>query len=174
MNYDVREAQALLARTPPVLDALLRDAPLAWVHANEGPNTFSPVDVLGHLIQGDRTDWIARARLILEHGEAQPFAPFDRYGHRRAVMGRAPAELLDEFAALRRANLETLAGWRLATADLSRKGTHPDFGRVTLQELLASWVVHDLEHVAQVARVMARQYAGEVGPWAAYLPILSR
>ncbi len=174
MNYDLREARALLGRTPAVLDALLRGVPLAWVHANEGPDTFSPFDVLGHLIHGERTDWVPRAKVILEHGESRPFEPFDRYAHRRAVMGRTPAQLLDEFASLRQGSLVTLEGWRLTTADLARRGRHPVFGPVTLHELLASWVVHDLEHVAQVARVMARQYADEVGPWAAYLPILRR
>jgi hypothetical protein len=169
----VDEAIAILERTPAALDALLRGLPDGWLAANEGGETWSPFDVIGHLIHGERTDWIPRARLILEHGDARPFEKFDRFAQFSASEGRTLASLLDELAALRRDNVRELAAMRLTDADLDRRGRHPELGAVTLRQLLATWVAHDLDHVAQVSRVLARQYADEVGPWQAYLRIIS-
>ncbi len=169
------EAQAVLARTPAILDDWLRGLPAVWLDARpEGPESFAPRDVLGHLIGGERTDWIPRARMILEQGEAAVFEPFDRFAFRREV-AEAPLEgLLDTFARLRRENLAILAGWKLTPESLAKRGRHPDFGPVTLAQLLATWVAHDLGHLGQIARVMAKRYRQEVGPWEQYLPILGR
>jgi hypothetical protein len=173
MQYRLDDALEILARTPGTLSALLRDLPAPWAKATEGPHTWSPYDVVGHLIHGERTDWIPRARIILEHGEDRTFEPFDRFAQFESSKGRPLEELLDEFAALREANLETLTGWSLSAADLDRTGRHPELGRVTLRQHLSTWVAHDLGHLAQVARAMARQYADAVGPWKAYLRILN-
>lgn len=173
-QFDLDEAISVLERTPAVLEHLLRDLAEEWTTADEGPDTFSPFEVVAHLVHGERTDWMARVRRILERGETTPFEPFDRLGHRAASAGKTIAVLLDEFATLRRANLDVLRGFRLGQADLSRLGRHPDFGAVTLRQLLATWVVHDLAHLGQVARVMAKRYRSDVGPWAEYLRILSR
>lgn len=167
------EAVAVLTRTPAVLDAMLRGLPDGWVAAHEGGDTWSPYDVVGHLIHGERTDWMGRLRIILEHGEARPFDPFDRLAQFRDSKGRTLDGLLDEFAALRRENLRELSARRLTTADLDRRGRHPAFGTVTLRQLLATWVAHDLDHVVQISRVMARQYSDEVGPWREYLRIVN-
>jgi DinB family protein len=174
LEFDLPQAMAILERTPAVLTAGLDGLGDEWVQAREGPDTFSPFDVVGHLVHGERTDWIPRARLILDRGESVPFEPFDRFAMRRISAGRTIGELLVEFATLRRANLEVLDGWNLVPSDLDRRGRHPELGAVTLRQLLATWVVHDLSHVAQVARVLAKQYTGEVGPWVAYHPILTR
>ena len=173
----VEEAAAVLSRTPWLLDAWLRGLPDVWLDARtEGPESFSPRDVIGHLIGGERRDWIQRMRIILEHGEARPFDPFDRFAFRREIAGRPASELLDEFARLRTANLALLRGFNLAAADLEKRGRHPDasFGPVTLGQLLATWTVHDLSHVAQVARVMGKRWSDDVGPWKAYLTMLTR
>ena len=170
---ELTEAVAILERTPASLDALLRGLPDGWIQAHEGGETWSPYDVIGHLIHGEQTDWLARVRIILEHGEARPFDKFDRLAQFDASKGRSLDALLDEFAALRRANLRELAALQLGPADLARTGTHPAFGRVTLGQLLATWVAHDLDHVVQIARVIARQYSDEVGPWRAYLRVIS-
>jgi hypothetical protein len=170
---DVAEAVAVLERTPATLDALLRGLPEGWTRAHEGGETWSPFDIIGHLIHGEQTDWLGRVRIILEHGEARPFDKFDRLAQFEASKGRPLPELLDEFAALRQANLRDLAALQLGPADLARTGTHPAFGRVTLGQLLATWVAHDLDHVVQVARVIARQYTDDVGPWRAYLRVIS-
>ena len=172
-SFALDEAMAVLARTPATLDALLRDLPSQWSKANEGANTWSAFDVVGHLIHGERTDWLPRARIILEHGEARPFDKFDRLAQHDASKGRSLASLLDEFAALRQAGLRDLAALRLTDADLDRRGRHPELGVVTLRQLLATWVAHDLDHVMQIARVVARQYSDEVGPWRAYLRVIS-
>jgi DinB superfamily len=166
------EAVAVLARTPPTLDALLRDLSADWISANEGDGTWSPFDVLGHLIHGERTDWVPRARIILEHGEARAFEPFDRFAQFAESEGRTVASLLDEFAVLRQQSLRDLAALQMTDADLDRRGRHPAFGVVTLRQLLATWVAHDLDHVMQISRVLARQYSDEVGPWRAYLRII--
>ena len=167
------EAVAILARTPATLDALLRGLPDGWIVAHEGGDTWSPFDVIGHLIHGERTDWVRRARIILEHGEARAFDTFDRLAQFAISEGRTLASLLDELAALRQENLRELATLRLTDADLDRRGRHPELGVVTLRQHLATWVAHDLDHVVQISRVLARQYSDEVGPWRAYLRIIS-
>lgn len=169
----LEDALTLLARTPATLDTLLRGLPEAWTAAHEGGETWSPYDVLGHLVHGERTDWLPRARIILAHGETRPFDPYDRFAQFEESQGRTLAELLDAFATLRRDNLAALAAFNLTDADLDRTGRHPEFGTVTLRQLLATWVAHDLDHVMQVARVLGRQYSDEVGPWRAYLRIVS-
>jgi hypothetical protein len=177
VSFDLGEAVAILGRTPWVLDAWLRDLPDAWLDARtEGPDTFSPRDVVGHLIGGERTDWIPRARIILEHGDARAFDPFDRFAFRKEIADRGIGEMLDDFARLRGVNIGTLRAMKLTPSDLERRGRHPDasFGPVTLEQLLATWVVHDLSHMAQIARVMGKRYAAAVGPWQAYLPMLTR
>jgi hypothetical protein len=169
----VDEAVAILSRTPGTLDAMLRGLPEGWLVAHEGEETWSPFDVVGHLIHGERTDWIPRARIILEHGESRAFEKFDRFAQFESSVGRPLGELLDEFARLRRSNLEILAAFRLTEADLARRGTHPELGVVTLRQLLATWTAHDLDHIVQISRVLAKQYSDEVGPWRAYLRIIS-
>src|SRR4030095_3862381 len=171
--FVMEEAVAILTRTPRTLDALLRGLPEGWIAVNEGENTWSPFDVLGHLIHGERTDWIPRARIILEHGEPRAFATFDRFAQSADCSGRTLASLLDEFAALRQANLHELESLGVSREDLDRRGRHPELGTVTLRQLLATWVAHDLDHVVQISRVIARQYSDEVGPWRAYLRIIS-
>lgn len=170
--FRLDEAVALLERTPRVLDALLRGLPDAWLDADEGEGTWSPRIVVGHLIHGERTDWIPRARHLLAHGASVPFEPFDRFAQLRAAPRPLP-ELLDEFAALRREGLAALAALRLGPADVARPGRHPALGAVTLGELLATWVVHDLTHLFQIERAMARRWTHAVGPWSAYLRILA-
>jgi hypothetical protein len=169
----MQEGVAILGRTPTMLDALLRGLPDGWIAANEGGETWSPFDIIGHLIHGERTDWIPRARVILERGEAKPFEKFDRLAQFAESEGRTLASLLDEFAALRRENLQALESLHLTHADLDRRGRHPELGLVTLRQLLATWVAHDLDHIVQISRVLARQYSDEVGPWRAYLRIIS-
>lgn len=172
MPFILGEATDLLRRTPSVLDALLRGVDEAWARASEGPDTFSPFDVVGHLIDGEETDWIARALLIRARDEA-PFTPYDRFRHRERNVGRTLDSLLDEFTRLRATNLELLQSWQLSEAELDLRGLHPTLGAVTLRQLLATWTVHDLGHIAQVTRVMAKRYAGDVGPWKQFLPVLS-
>ena len=172
--FAVDEAAAILARTPATLDALLRGLPGGWIAAHEGGETWSPFDVIGHLIHGERTDWLPRVRIILEHGEAVPFTPFDRFAFRTASAGHSTSALLQRFAVLRGESLRAVAAMRLDSVVLARKGTHPGLGRVTFGQLLAAWVVHDLGHVKQVARTMAGQYRDAVGPWREYLTILDR
>jgi uncharacterized damage-inducible protein DinB len=172
MEFDLDKATAVLARTPATLRTLLKDLPRDWVETNEGANTWSPYDVIGHLIHGERTDWITRVKIILEHGESRPFDPFDRFAQFEESKGKTLGELLEEFAALRERNLATLREMKIGAGDFEKTGQHPALGRVTLKELLATWVTHDLDHIAQVARTMAKQYASEVGPWQAYISIL--
>ena len=172
MKYTVAEALPVLRSTPQVIHALLSDLPAAWISAREGPDTWTPFDVIGHLIHGEKTDWIPRARRILAHGVSGPFEPFDMHAHHRDSAGKSLPELLDEFSRLRAANVEALAGMGLTPADLEREGVHPEFGRVTLGQHLATWVAHDLGHICQIARVMAKQYKDEIGPWSAYLGVV--
>jgi len=172
MQLRMDEAIGILERTPRVLDALLRGQSDLWLNCREAPETFSPMDVLGHLLYGEAADWIPRARIILECGENQAFEPFDRRGYGPLIEGRTPGEVLDHFAASRAASLEELRRFALDGDGLSRTGIHPDLGRVTMSQLLATWVVHDLSHLAQIGRVMSKQYTDAVGPWRAYLPIL--
>jgi hypothetical protein len=173
MDFDLDLSTAVLARTPATLQTLLEGLAEPWIRGVEGPNTFSPFDVVGHLIDGEETDWIPRARIILARGPDPRFEPYDRFRHRTRNVNRSLTSLLDEFARLRADNLELLRSWRLTAADLDLPGVHPTFGRVTLRELLAAWVVHDLGHIAQVARVMAKQYRAAVGPWVPFLPVLT-
>ena len=172
-SFVMEEASAILARTPATLDVLLRGLPDQWISAHEGGETWSPFDVVGHLIHGERTDWLPRAKMILEHGETRAFDKFDRFAQFTVSEGRTLVSLLDEFATLREEKLAELAALGLSEADLDRRGRHPELGVVTLRELLATWVAHDLDHVVQIARVLARQYSDEVGPWKAYLRIIS-
>ena len=165
------DAVAILERTPASLSALLEGLPETFVRATEGDSTWSPYDVIGHLIHGERTDWIPRARHILT-GETRPFEPFDRTAQFRNSQGKSLGELLATFADLRRENVAALIGMNLTDDDLSRGGRHPELGAVTLGQLLATWVVHDLDHVAQVARTMAKVYTEATGPWSVYLSIL--
>ena len=172
-RFSMPEAVAMLQRTPAVLDSMLSGLPDGWIRAHEGEQTWSPFDVVGHLIHGERTDWIPRAKIILEHGEARPFDTFDRFAQFTASEGRTLASLLDEFAALRKKSLDELAILGLTDIDLDRRGRHPELGVVTLRQLLATWVAHDLDHVVQISRVLARQCSDDVGPWRAYLRIIS-
>lgn len=172
MEFRFDDALPVLRRTPAVLRALLTDLPDPWIAAVEGPGTWSPFDVVGHLIHGERTDWVPRVEHLLRHGDAVPFPPFDREAMFAASKGRSLGELLDTFERLRRENVARLEGLGLTEADLSRRGRHPEFGVVTLGQHLSTWVAHDLGHIAQVVRVMARQYTTAVGPWRAYLSIL--
>jgi DinB superfamily len=171
--FAMDEGVAILSRTPATLDALLRGLPDGWIAAHEGGDTWSPFDVLGHLIHGDQTDWLPRARIILAHGEARAFDKFDRFAQFEHSKGRTLASLLDEFALLRARNLRELAALQLTPADLDRRGRHPELGPVTLGQLLATWVAHDLDHVIQISRTLGRQYSDAVGPWRAYLRIIS-
>lgn len=172
--YRLDEATAILSRTPGILRAWLSGLPDAWTAATEGAGTWSAFDVVGHLIHGERTDWLPRAEHLLEHGESLPFPVFDRTAMLESSKGKSLADLLDTFDALRSANLALLRAMALTEADLDRRGRHPEFGPVTLRQHLATWVAHDLSHLAQIARVMAKRYEKEVGPWTAYLSILSR
>lgn len=172
MRYDPALAIPVLERTPAVLRALLEGLPPEWTQAREGPESWSPYDVVGHLIHGERTDWIPRAEMILRVGEAEPFPPFDRFAMLRESAGKSLGELLGTFARLRGENVARLRGMALTPADLERRGRHPELGPVTLGQHLATWVAHDLSHIRQIVRVMGRQYAEAVGPWTAYLPML--
>jgi len=172
MDHNLSHTIALLARTPAALDALLRDLPEAWTLCNEGQDTWSPSEVVAHLSYGERTDWIPRAKIILQFGETKAFQPFDRGGHKGASRGKSLAELLDEFARLRSESLVELRSMNLQPEDLERRGRHPAFGPVTLSQHLASWAAHDLTHLHQISRVMAHQYREAVGPWRAYLGVL--
>jgi hypothetical protein len=174
MQFDLDRALEILERTPAAFRALLGGLPEVWTSPDEGPGTFSAFDNVGHLIHGERTDWIPRARIILAQGADRRFEPFDRFAQQRESAGRSTAELLEEFARLRAANLATLRGWNLGPRELALEGEHPELGRVTLEQLLATWAAHDLSHLAQTARVLAKQYREAVGPWRAYLPLLDR
>src|SRR3954470_3563833 len=174
MEFDLATGVAVLERTPETLRAMLAGLPEAWTAPNEGPETWSPYDILGHLVHGERTDWIGRAVIILAQGADRRFQPFDRTAMFRESQGKSLADLLDEFAQLRAENLSKVAGWKLAEEQLALEGEHPAFGTVTLRQLLSTWVAHDLGHIAQIARVMAKQYRDAVGPWRAYLPVMDR
>ena len=171
-EFSFADAVAILTRTPTALNALLRGLPDLWVQSNEGPDTWSAFDIVGHLIVGERTDWMPRARIILEHGEGRAFDPFDRFAQFKESEGKPLGELLDEFGRLRRENLAALEALNLQPHDFSRRGTHPALGSVTLAQLLATWAVHDLTHLHQLSRVMAHQYHHAVGPWSAHLGVL--
>jgi len=172
MELELQHAMEILGRTPSTLDSMLRGIPEPWLIQNEGPETWNPCDVVGHLIHGEETDWIPRARIILEHGEARAFEPFDRVAMFEKSKGKSIAELLDVFALLRKESLHELNEMKLTPSLLEKRGKHPELGAVTLKQLLAAWVVHDLGHVRQIVRVMAKQYRDAVGPWRRYLSIL--
>ncbi|HUQ79926.1 MAG TPA: DinB family protein [Gemmatimonadaceae bacterium] len=174
MDFDLTTGTAILERTPATLRAMLSGLPSAWTDGTEGPETWSPYVIVGHMVHGERTDWIARARIILAQGADRRFTPFDRFAQFHESEGKSLDTLLDELASLRVENLATLRGWHLTTEQLTLEGEHPALGRVTLRQLLATWVAHDLGHVAQTARVMAKQYREAVGPWRAYMPVMDR
>jgi hypothetical protein len=173
VDFDLSNGLAVLERTPGALQALLGGLPDVWTRQNDGPETWSPREVVGHLIEGERSDWIPRARIILAQGPSTAFEPFDRTAHQRSMSAAAPLdELIATFATMRAANLTTLRAWRLIPAQLELTGIHPEFGTVTLKQHLATWVAHDLGHLVQTTRTMARQYRDAVGPWRAYLSVL--
>jgi hypothetical protein len=172
VDFHLRGSLPILGRTPRVLASLLADLPSEWTMTSEGPGAWSAYDVVGHLIHGERTDWIPRAKRILESGTTAPFDAFDRNAQFRDSGDKSLGELLLEFESLRDANLRELESLRLTTLDMTRQGMHPELGVVTLGQLLATWVVHDLNHIGHVAEVMSRQYREAVGPWRAYLDIL--
>ena len=173
MQFDINKSITILQRTPEVMKVLLLGLNEDWTEKNEGPETFSPFDVVGHLIHGEKADWRVRATLILEHGTEKPFEPYDRFAQFRFSEGRTLEELLKEFASLRSENIRWLESLHLSHADLDKKGIHPELGEVSLRQLLSTWVVHDLTHIAQVTRVMAKQYRDEIGPWVGYFRIMS-
>lgn len=172
MRFDLQDAMALLSRTPATLAALLDALPEGFTAGTEGGETWSPFDVIGHLIHGEQTDWMPRLRIILEHGTSRTFERFDRLAQFEMSKGKLLRQLLDEFAVLRARNLQDLDALHLTGDDLRKQGTHPALGTVTAEQLLATWVVHDLDHIVQVARTMAKQYRVEVGPWEQYLSVL--
>jgi DinB superfamily len=174
VSFDLPETLDILGRTPTVVGALLRGTSGSWHALNEGPDTWSAFDVVGHFIHGEETDWVPRARIILEHGDSRPFEPFDRFAQLNRSDGWSLDDLLDKFAELRHGNLETVRSWHLTEAQLALPGRHPELGPVSLQQLLATWAVHDLNHIAQIARVMAKRYTEDVGPWRVYLSVLNR
>jgi hypothetical protein len=171
-TFKMVEAVAILTRTPAVLDALLRGLPGVWAHGNEGKDTWSPFEIVGHLAIAERSDWMPRLRIVLEHGESRPFDPFDRFAQLKESPGKSLDELLDDFACLRKENLAALEAIDLQQQDMSRRGRHPALGTVSVSELLATWAVHDLTHLHQLSRVMAQQYRDLVGPWSIYLGVL--
>jgi hypothetical protein len=173
MKLDIDSAIEILERTPRTVRALVSGLSERWTAVNEGPETFSVFDVVGHLVDGEETDWIPRAAIVLEKGEEGTFEPYDRFRHYKRNKGRSLASLIDEFESLRAQNIEKLRGWQVDDSKLERRSNHPALGPVTLSQLLAAWVVHDLGHIAQISRVMAKQYRDEIGPWIDYLPVVT-
>jgi hypothetical protein len=171
-KFNLADTIALLSRTPATLNVLLRGMPNIWANSNEGEETWSAFDIVGHLAAGERSDWMPRLRIILENGEARAFDPFDRFAQSRESKGKSLEQLLDEFARLRKESLTALEALNLQPQDLTRRGTHPALGPVTASELLATWAVHDLTHLHQLSRLMAHQYRDAVGPWSVYLGVL--
>jgi len=172
-RFRLEESIEVLRTTPATLRSLLGGLSDAWIGSDEGPDTWTAYDVVGHLIHGERTDWIERLQIILEYGESRPFTPFDRFAQFKESRGKTLGELLETFATLREENLRTLAALDLQTDELERRGAHPELGTVSAQQLIATWVVHDLGHIAQIARVLAKRYRDEVGPWRAYLRVIA-
>jgi DinB superfamily len=172
MKHNLDHTISLLSRTPPTLNVLLRDLPEEWTFSNEGEKSWSPFDVVGHLINGERTDWMPRVKMILECGESRSFEPFDRWAQERKSRGKSLPELLDEFARLRAKNLDELRALNLQERDVARRGLHPALGVVTMSELLATWAAHDLTHLHQISRTMAHQYRDAVGPWSKFLGVM--
>jgi hypothetical protein len=172
MKSDLTKTIAILERTPAALTSLLKDLPNEWVMNNEGPDTFSPYDVVGHLLHGEKTDWPERIKMIREHGVSRTFVPYDRFAMYEESKGKTLTQLLEEFTVLRKKNLQWLVSLQLTEDDLNNKGVHPAFGEVTQRQLIATWAVHDLTHIAQIGRVMAKQYKEEIGPWAGFFRVL--
>lgn len=172
MDFNLEKSIPVLERTPAVLSTLLDELPESWTRVDEGPDTWSPREVVAHLIHGERTDWIPRARIIFEQGSNRKFEPFNRFAELKS--DKPLSDLLKEFGQLRASNVATLRGWNLKEKDLELTGEHPEFGAVTMRQLLATWVVHDLSHIAQITRTMARAYTKAVGPWTAYFRVLQR
>jgi len=172
MDFELEEAIPILERTPSVISELLTDLPEKWTRVDEGPDTWSPREVVAHLINGEKTDWIPRARIILKQEKYRRFDPFDRFFDLKTP--RPLRELLSEFETLRAQNVATLRGWNLTKKDLELTGEHPELGEVTMRQLLATWVVHDLSHIAQITRTMTRAYTSAVGPWTAYFRVLQK
>jgi hypothetical protein len=174
MNFKLVSAIEVLERTPLVIEEMLKGLSADWVMNNEGPDTWSPYDVVGHLIHGEKTDWVPRMEVILSNTDDKKFEPFDRFAQLKNSKGKTLQQLIDEFKELRKNGVETLKSRKLKEQDLDKTGIHPEFGVVTLRQLLSTWVVHDLGHIAQIARVMAKQYKNETGPWRAYTSILDK
>lgn len=174
MHFDLNKSIQVLERTPLVLNQLLKNLSEDWTNPNEGENTWSPFDVVGHLIHGEKTDWIPRINIILAHGDSKPFEPFDRFAQVESSKGKTLNSLLEEFQLLRKQNIEELKGFNLKDEDFKKTGRHPELGIITLENLLAAWVVHDLGHINQISRVMAKQYTDEVGPWTQYMKVLGK
>ena len=174
MECQPEHAIEVLSQTPATLRALLQNLSDPWTHINVGKETWSAYDVVGHLIHGEETDWIPRAKIILQHGPSRPFEPFDRFAQFEQSQGQSLETLLEKFARLRQRNLEILKQMSITPAQWELRGAHPELGTVTLRQLLAAWVVHDLDHIGQIVAVMAKQYTEAVGPWKAYLPILDQ
>jgi hypothetical protein len=171
-EFKLDDTIALLASTPASVNGLLRNLPETWTHRGEGGDSWTAFEVVGHLIHGEKTDWMPRARMILQYGDSRPFEVFDRGGHKQDIQGKSMAQLLDEFAQARSENLAALRGMNLHPTDFARRGKHPALGGVTLSQLLATWAAHDLTHLHQISRIMAHQYREAVGPWSAYLGVM--
>ena len=174
MDFNLDKSIEILERTPVVLEKMLSGLSDEWVMNNEGKDTWSPFDVVGHLIHGEKTDWVIRMEIILSDKANKKFVPFDRFAQLKDNKGKKLAQLLKEFARLRKKNIQILKAKKLTKKDLNKTGIHPEFGRVTLEELLATWVTHDLTHIGQMVRVMAKQYKKATGPWSEYLPLLNK
>ncbi len=174
MRFDLNKSVEILSRTPVVLETLLSGVSEEWLNNNEGENTWSPFDIVGHLIHGEKTDWIVRMEIILAGNPNKTFDSFDRFAQFKESEGKSMGQLLQVFKTIRNRNIEILLAKKLTVKDFSRKGIHPSLGEVTLEQLLSTWTTHDLGHLAQIARVMAKQYKQEVGPWIEYLPVLTR
>lgn len=172
MNFSLQNSLEMLERTPLVLESMLAGLSDEWIYKNEGEKTWSPFDIIGHLIHGEKTDWIPRMEIILKQNPNSEFEPFDRFAQFENSKGKTPQELLNAFTLLRKQNIEIVRNKNLNTYHFALKGKHPALGEVTLAQLFATWVVHDLNHTGQIARVMAKQYKDEVGPWYQYLGIL--
>ncbi|MBR9921262.1 MAG: DinB family protein [Bacteroidetes bacterium] len=172
MTYNLADAINLLSRTPATLSNMLKGLPEAWIHNNEGPDTWSPFDVVGHLIHGEETDWIPRAKIILSDQPNKKFEAYDRFAQFEKSKGKTLDELLMAFAERRKENLETLRLLNIQKSDYSKTGIHPTFGEVSLKQLLSTWVVHDLNHIAQISRVLAKNYKDEMGPWTAFVSVV--
>jgi len=173
MNFDLNQAISVLEKTPLVFNKLLGSLSQEWTHKNEGQDTWSPYDVMGHLVHGEKTDWMPRLEIILSDSENKTFEPYDRFAQIEMSKGKSVGDLLDEFEVLRKRNLRNLKSKFLTSRDMSKEGIHPELGTITLKNMLSAWVVHDLGHIAQISRVMAKQYKDEIGPWTQYLTIVN-